>query len=111
MFNSFDYVFVLQPRLPSQKIPFKRAEKFVKEFRLRQKDSVRISRQARRCQPVDSVSAEPKLIVAVRTRKYVVEVALIAFYSSFQLINPIQQTSPKLPLLPSVAKHYAFWRK
>lgn len=63
------YLFVIQPRLPSQKIPFKRAEKFIKEFRLKQKDSVRLSRQARRQQPADVASTEPKLITAIRIRR------------------------------------------
>jgi large subunit ribosomal protein L7e len=61
--------FAQQPHLPSQKIPFKRAEKFIKEFRLKQKDSVRLSRQARWHRPSDNIAPEPKLIVAIRIRK------------------------------------------
>lgn len=60
---------ILQPQLPSQNIPFKRAEKFIKEFRLKQKDSVRLSRQARKQQPSNEVSFEPKLVTAIRIRK------------------------------------------
>ena len=61
--------FLFQPRMPQQKIPFKRAEKLIKEFRLKQKDSVRLSRQARFHRVAECTATEPKLIIATRIRK------------------------------------------
>ena len=59
------------PRHGTPRIVFKRAEKFIKEYRLRQRDEVRLARQARwqRKDGETAEEAEPKLAFAVRIRK------------------------------------------
>jgi len=61
----------MQPRHATQRLVFKRAEKFIKEYRLRQRDEVRLSRQARwqRKDAETAVEAESKLAFAIRIRK------------------------------------------
>ena len=61
----------MQPRHATPRLTFKRAEKFIKEFRLRQRDETRLARQARwQRNDVDTVAdAKSKLAFAVRIRK------------------------------------------
>jgi len=61
-----------QPRHGTQRLGFKRAEKFIKECRLRRRDEIRLSRQAqwqRKDVETTSVESEPKLAFAVCIRK------------------------------------------
>lgn len=61
----------MQPHHGTERIQFKRAEKFIKEFRLRQRDEVRLSRQARwqRRDVETPPETESKLAFAIRIRK------------------------------------------
>ena len=62
---------IMQPRHSTPRLVFKRAEKFIKEFRLRQHDEVRLGRQARwqRRDVESAAETQSKLAFAVRIRK------------------------------------------
>jgi len=62
----------MQPRHGTPRLVFKRAEKFIKEYRLRQRDETRLARQARwKRRDVETAAeeSESKLAFAVRIRK------------------------------------------
>jgi len=61
----------VQPRHGTPRLTFKRAEKFIKEYRLRQRDNVRLSRQAQyqRKDTNTDADVESKLAFAIRIRK------------------------------------------
>jgi 60S ribosomal protein uL30 len=61
-----------KPQKAGGRIAFKRAEKLIKEFRLRQKDSIRLSRQARwHRKDEDDLPSESKLVFVIRIRQAV----------------------------------------
>lgn len=62
---------LLQPHHATPRLVFKRAEKFIKEYRLRQHDEVRLSRQARwqRRDVETTAESASKLAFAIRIRK------------------------------------------
>lgn len=61
----------MQPRHGAERLAFKRAEKFIKEFRVRRHDEIRLGRQARwqRKSSETVVESESKLAFAIRIRK------------------------------------------
>lgn len=61
----------MQPQHGTERLAFKRAEKYIKEFRLRRRDEIRLARQAQwqRKDAETAVESESKLAFAVRIRK------------------------------------------
>ena len=61
------YTVVLQLRRQNRKIIFKRAEQYVKEYRLKERDEIRLKREARKNSNY-YVPDEPRVAIVIRIR-------------------------------------------
>ena len=68
--NSFNTTFLFKVRREKRKEIFKRAEKYVKEYRQQERDEIRMKRMARKHANF-YVPAEAKLAFVIRIRGYV----------------------------------------